>query len=618
MSQGEELFGSVYERGEVVFRQGEPGNSMYVIQSGAVEVTQRRGNKHMVLALLERGNFFGEIALIVDVPRSATVTAICRTRLLPLTRSALLKRLRQDPSVALHLLKALSHRIEKADQRLRSIIDTNETLRPAVEKSREEMSQKSFAGGADVLPAELDEKSSPPYLATLRGVDEWANSKNSVSFAPGQIVFREGQPGDAMYIIAKGSVEISKGEGKDKSVLACLGTNEIFGEMSLITRRTRSATVSARVHSRLLPVRRDDFLDVVKVRPELALHIIQVLIIRLLSKEGAALAPKESLHAFHNCLQPVLRKEPPIRVALIPLSTCSGCLAMLLKEKSVLDKFMEQVSISYCPMIMDSQEIGEADLSIVEGAVRLEEDVEKLREARTKSRYLVAWGSCAVFGGIPAMANQCEIEELIKESYSHTHDPFDHYLSGTGGVRPATYQGENLALLRQASNLSSFVRVDYCLPGCPPPLHLLMHIIKELRGESQALKSHKIVCTECNRKQTETIFEHFRVFPLSNLAPNHCFPCRGVFCLGLVTRGGCGAECPRSGLPCWGCRGPSRSALNKMGRGHSFEQIALRALSRRSRLAEEEIKPVIRIARRRGMSAFNFEPGFILSHSRLR
>ena len=83
------FFGSIYERGAVVFHQGEPGNSMYIIQSGAVEVSQCQGKQDVVLTLLERGDFFGEMAQIDQQPRSATVRAIHRARLLPLTRSSI-------------------------------------------------------------------------------------------------------------------------------------------------------------------------------------------------------------------------------------------------------------------------------------------------------------------------------------------------------------------------------------------------------------------------------------------------------------------------------------------------------------------------------------------------
>ena len=95
MNHKEEIFGTVYERGSVVFRQGDTGEAMYVIQSGAVEISQMQAHREVVIALLEKGDFFGEMALIDTQPRSCTVTAIGRTRLLALTRHSLLERLRR-------------------------------------------------------------------------------------------------------------------------------------------------------------------------------------------------------------------------------------------------------------------------------------------------------------------------------------------------------------------------------------------------------------------------------------------------------------------------------------------------------------------------------------------
>ena len=86
MESGPELFGKIYKKGEPIFHQDEPGDEMYIIQSGAVEVSVFQDNRKVVLTLLGKGDFFGEMALLDSKPRSATVTAITRTRLLTLSR----------------------------------------------------------------------------------------------------------------------------------------------------------------------------------------------------------------------------------------------------------------------------------------------------------------------------------------------------------------------------------------------------------------------------------------------------------------------------------------------------------------------------------------------------
>jgi F420-non-reducing hydrogenase small subunit len=621
MSQSQELFGSIYERGDIVFRQDDPGDTMYIIQCGAVEVSQRRGKREVILACLERDDFFGEMALIDDQPRSATVTVIRRARLLPLTRTSLLKRVHEDPGVALHLLKVLCNRIKFVDHRLEEMVDANETFRLTLEDSRGTTEQsQSLSEEQCSLPPDAPQR----HLAQecdVQHANFWPGKDDCISYKPGEIIFSEGDPGHVMYIIIKGSVQIALGKQKDKCLLARLDANDFFGEMALITTLPRTATAFAITDTRLLPVDRQTFFQQVKRKPGLALYILQVLIMRLRESEEALTRPEASLELLRRSIPLPLKKKGAVKVAIISLSTCGGCTAVLLEQQEMLTKLLEGVEVTCCSMLTDSGDICDADIAIVDGAVRIEEEAENLKEARFRNRYLVAWGTCASFGGIPAMANQFPLEELIEESYGHTLDPFSHYLSGGKSVNRTSYQDKELALLQRAGKLNDFVRVDYYLPGCPPPLDLLAHLIKEIQGDKQVSKSSKIVCAQCNRKPPKIPVKRFRIFPGKTWGANHCFTSRGAFCLGSVTKGGCGAICPRSGLACWGCRGPSEGALKKMSSGDSLEHILLSSFSRRCKLDEAEIRPALRVMRKRGSSVLDFAQNFasgFYRHSKLR
>ena len=104
--------GRVYSDGEEIIRQGNTGESMYVVQAGRVEVVQQTGNGgEQHLAYLEAGNFFGEMSVFEKEVRSATVRAAGEARVLKIDKKTLLRRIREDPLLAVNLLKTMSHRI---------------------------------------------------------------------------------------------------------------------------------------------------------------------------------------------------------------------------------------------------------------------------------------------------------------------------------------------------------------------------------------------------------------------------------------------------------------------------------------------------------------------------
>jgi len=111
--------GKVYADREVIIRQGESGNCMYVVQGGRVEVLQdsrKGGEQH--LAFLEAGDFFGEMAVFEKEIRSATVRAAGEARVLCVDKKALLTRIREDPLLAVNLLKTMSQRIRHLNEEI--------------------------------------------------------------------------------------------------------------------------------------------------------------------------------------------------------------------------------------------------------------------------------------------------------------------------------------------------------------------------------------------------------------------------------------------------------------------------------------------------------------------
>jgi CRP-like cAMP-binding protein len=102
-----------------------------------------------------------------------------------------------------------------------------------------------------------------------------------ISFKKDSIIFKEGDIEDTMYFIKDGKVEISKQMDDEKQVIALLGPNDFFGEMALLSKNPRSATAKALKNTTAIVFNRNQFLGLLKTKGEIALKIIDVLILRL-------------------------------------------------------------------------------------------------------------------------------------------------------------------------------------------------------------------------------------------------------------------------------------------------------------------------------------------------
>jgi len=108
-------------------------------------------------------------------------------------------------------------------------------------------------------------------------LDMFHNERESEAFAAGQVVFAKGDPGNAMYVVLEGEVELLIGS----DVVETLGPGEPFGEMALIDRAPRIATVVAKTDCRLLAIPEKRFLFLVQQTPYFALHIMRIMAERL-------------------------------------------------------------------------------------------------------------------------------------------------------------------------------------------------------------------------------------------------------------------------------------------------------------------------------------------------
>lgn len=105
--------GKMYQNGEIVVRQGEIGDCMYVIQDGFVEVVIDSNGQQVQLNVLGKDEFFGEMAIFEHEVRTATVRALGPARILTIDHKNFLQRVHEDPSLAYRVMEAMSNRISR-------------------------------------------------------------------------------------------------------------------------------------------------------------------------------------------------------------------------------------------------------------------------------------------------------------------------------------------------------------------------------------------------------------------------------------------------------------------------------------------------------------------------
>ena len=116
-----EGLGKTYGDREVVVRQGDPGDCMFAIQSGRVEVIREIGESAVRLDVLAEGEIFGEMSLLEKQPRSATVRALGDARVLTIDKRTFLRRIQEDPSIAFNLAKCLCRRVRRLNTELETL-----------------------------------------------------------------------------------------------------------------------------------------------------------------------------------------------------------------------------------------------------------------------------------------------------------------------------------------------------------------------------------------------------------------------------------------------------------------------------------------------------------------
>ncbi len=119
-------YGKTFDEGKIIFHEGEEGDRMYIIEEGTVRISKHIGGKEYTLAVLPKGEFFGEMALVSRIKRSATATAADTVRLLEFDRQGFLGMIEKNAKIALNIIDKLSRRLQQANQQIQYLKQKDE------------------------------------------------------------------------------------------------------------------------------------------------------------------------------------------------------------------------------------------------------------------------------------------------------------------------------------------------------------------------------------------------------------------------------------------------------------------------------------------------------------
>jgi F420-non-reducing hydrogenase small subunit len=269
-----------------------------------------------------------------------------------------------------------------------------------------------------------------------------------------------------------------------------------------------------------------------------------------------------------------------VNVASEWLNACAGCEISILNTGEALLDLLAQLNFVHIPALVDDKyygqlgdgttlEIPEATVGIVSGGVRNTEHKHVLEEMRKKVKILIALGSCACYGGVPAQANMFNQAEV-----------FDKVFRGCVSTDPAPNpEHPNLPKWTAACQaLDEVTQVDISIPGCPPhPDWIADAVLALLAGKTSWSLPERSVCDTCpviREKKSgggsiKRMLANAEFNPVEGIEKMRCLNEQGIFCMGPVTLAGCCGKagvprCVHARTPCRGCFGPVRKGAKPM------------------------------------------------------
>ncbi len=276
-----------------------------------------------------------------------------------------------------------------------------------------------------------------------------------------------------------------------------------------------------------------------------------------------------------------------IKIAVNRGATCDGCDMALIDIDSLLLDLFDVAELAFAPTYMDAKYAdvekmpdGYITATLVHGSMRDEENVHMVKLLRKKSKLIIAFGACSAFGGVPSLANAVKggVGRIWKTVYGADTASTLNPEGQTPHYEWKTPKGHTLTLphaMPKIDPMDRIIDVDYYLPGCPPAVQSVAALVKivyehvkngaPLPPKGAYVASDKTLCEECPREKSDkyNIKKINRPHEVE-LDQKKCFLDQGIICLGIATRGGCGAQCTAIGnMPCRGCYGPTGQVLDQ-------------------------------------------------------
>lgn len=265
------LVEKTFNQGEVIIKEGDIGKTFFRLLEGKAGVYADYGkNDPMRLAVLETGEYFGEMAIIEEYPRSATVVAIGRVKVVEIPENGLNDYFKKNPDQIIELIRHLGRRIQSMNTDFKDA----KALLKQVRESEEGKKKSLFSKIKKHIDLYQQNKNKISEADTSVFNEAFADLMNddtgrTETYTKGKIFYKEGEVGTGLYLLKKGQVGMYTNFRKKEEIkLSDVNAVSVFGEMGLLSEDPREATAVAEIDdTRVELIYQEDVIDIFNACP---------------------------------------------------------------------------------------------------------------------------------------------------------------------------------------------------------------------------------------------------------------------------------------------------------------------------------------------------------------